>query len=749
MEITYFEEERVFQIQTPNTTYLCGIAGKDWLGHIYYGKRMEDHRAGYLMRTEEAPFTPEVNLREKASFLELFPMEYSTWGIGDFREDCLKVRTEQGYSACELHYVSHWIFDGKPELPGLPATFEGSVEKHMQPGADTSASPESCRENGKCQTLEILCRDEILKLDVILSYSVFDDTDAIARSVRIENHSQEALYLDRVYSVCLDMEDKEYEMLTLAGAWARERHMERRPLAHGRQGVASGRGESSHQEHPFLALLGKHTTQEAGEVYGMHFVYSGNFTAQAEKTQYDHVRMTMGINPEGFCWKLAPEETFQTPEVILVYSDCGLDGMTHEFHRLYRNHLIRSPWLHQKRPVLLNNWEATYFNFDAEKIFEIAREAKRLGIEMLVLDDGWFGERDTDDCSLGDWQVNEKKLPGGLTALADRITGLGMKFGLWFEPEMVSPKSRLYEAHPDWAIQIPGRPATQGRAQYVLDLSRQEIVDYVYEAVASVLRSAEISYVKWDMNRHLTDLSSYGLSGERQGELSHRYMLGVYQLQERLLQEFPKLLLENCSSGGARFDPGMLYYSPQIWCSDDTDAMERLAIQEGTALLYPLSCIGAHVSDCPNHVTGRVVPFETRGHVALAGTFGYELDVTRISEEEQNQIPGQVELYHKYNDLVREGDYYRIASAGDNHLYDCWQVTSQDRRRSLVTYIQVQARPNYHSRTIMLKGLDKDAVYELEGTGKRYSGELLMHAGLLVPEMKGDYVSVLYSLVQV
>lgn len=728
MGIRYLEKERVFQIQTRHTTYLCGLTEENYLGHMYYGRRMEDGDGRYLLRTKEAPYTPSLNLREKGAFLDVFPMEYSTWGVGDFRESCLKVRTERGYSGCELLYREHRIFEGKPKLSGLPATFG---------------------EDGECQTLEIVCEDALLSLEVVLSYSVFSDSDAIIRSVRVENHAQESIYLDRVLSACLDMDDEEFEMLTLCGAWARERRIERLPVGHGRQGVSSGRGESSHQEHPFLALLEKSATQTQGSVYGMHFVYSGNFTAQVEKTPFDRIRMTMGILPEGFTWKLAPGEAFQAPEVVLVYSDCGLDGMTHTFHDLYRKHLIRSPWLHQKRPVLINNWEATYFDFDTEKILSIAREAARLGIEMLVLDDGWFGRRNNDDCSLGDWVVNEEKLPGGLSYLSEKIEELGMKFGLWFEPEMVSPASKLYEAHPDWAIQLPGRKGTQMRAQYVLDLSRQEVVDYIYEAVASVLRSAKISYVKWDMNRQLTDLGSAALPADRQGELSHRYVLGVYQLQERLITEFPDLLLENCSGGGARFDPGMLYYSPQIWCSDDTDAVERLAIQEGSALIYPLSCMGAHVSVCPNHAIGRTTPFETRGHVALAGTFGYELDVTKLPQEERSQIPGQIALYHKYNDLVREGCYYRLASERENHVYDCWEVADESGTQCLVTYVQVRARANYHSRRIRLRGLLPHTVYELEGTRERYSGEMLMNAGFTFPEFPGDAISRLYHFVAV
>lgn len=726
MGIVYNEEKKVFGLHTKHTTYLCGLTEDGtYLGHLYYGKKMTDLSASYLLRTEEPPFTPEVNKREKASFMGCFPQEYPAAGLGDYRETALSVRTEDGYRGCELHYSHHEIEKGKPQLPGLPALF-GKEEE--------------------CETLHIHLKDELLQMEVILSYSVFEDVDAMTRSVKIVNHGTKPLYLEKVLSACLDMDDENFEMLTLMGAWARERKIERIPLGRGKHQAGSVRGESSHQEHPFLALVTPGTNQDMGEVYAMHFVYSGNFMAQAEVTEFESVRMVMGIHPEGFEWKLHAGETFQAPEAVLVYSDQGLGKMTAAFHDLYRNHLIRSSYLHKSRPILINNWEATYFDFDSDKLLDIAREAKKAGIEMLVMDDGWFGKRNSDNSSLGDWTVNEEKLKGGLKKLVDEVKALGLKFGIWFEPEMVSPDSELYRAHPDWAIQIPGREPLMSREQYVLDMSREEVADYAYECVASILRETGIDYVKWDMNRQFTDVASYGLSADRQGELFHRYVLGVYRIQERLVTEFPDLLLENCSSGGARFDPGMLYYSPQIWCSDDTDAIERLAIQEGTALIYPLSAIGAHVSDCPNHITGRITPFQTRGHIALAGTFGYELDITKISKEERDQIPEQTALYHRYNELIREGDYSRLASWSENHFYDCWQVTDKEKSEALVTYVQVYARPNYKSRKIRLKNLKPDAQYVLEETGKIYSGEMLMQAGLLIPPLKGDYWSKLYHL---
>lgn len=726
MKISYNEQNRVFKLDTEHTSYCIGIVDEEnFVGHIYYGRKLSDDNLGYLMRTTEPPFVPSENNRDRVSFLDTFPMEYTGSGLGDYREGTLAVRTTGGHNGVSLSYVSHRIYDGKEELAGLPATFGQETE---------------------CRTLELTCEDSILHLQVILSYSIFADNDAITRSVRIVNGANEPIYLTKVLSACIDMDNDEYEMITLHGSWARERAIQIRPVMKGKQGVSSVRGESSHQEHPFMAWKRKDATEETGDVYAMNFVYSGNFLAQIEESQFGSMRALMGIHPQDFCWKLEPGESFQAPEVVCVYSAEGIGGMTRTFHDLYRRHLIRGKYKSTKRPVLLNNWEATYFDFDTEKLLGIARQASALGIEMLVMDDGWFGRRNDDNSSLGDWYVNEDKLPGGLRYLVDEVNKLGMKFGIWLEPEMISPDSELYRAHPDWAIAIPGRTGSLTRNQYVLDLSRQEVRDHIYEMIASVLRSANIEYVKWDMNRQLSDMGSYGLPADRQGELYHRQVLALYEMQDRLTKEFPDLLLENCSGGGARFDAGMLYYSPQIWCSDDADAMERLSIQAGTAMVYPLSAMGAHVSDCPNHTVGRVTPFETRGYVALAGTFGYELDVTKIPEEDRNMIPEQVAMYHQYNDLVREGDYYRIAYYADNHSYDCYEVVAKDKSEALVTYVQVLGRPNYHSRRIRIPGLDPESFYVIanaqdwpEIKQTQYRGDTLHYAGINIPPLWGDF----------
>ena len=728
MSIVFDENLDLFCLETANTSYIIGLADhRTFVGHVYYGRRVRRQDLRYLLRTGEAPFVPSGNERECCSFYDTFPAEYSGNGVGDYRESSIAVRTQAGQHAVMPTYVSYEITDQKPQLPGLPSAFD---REHT------------------AQTLILRCRDEVLQLDVDLYYTVFEENDMITRSVRISNQSKEAVYLTKAYSACMDMDDDAYEMLTLHGSWARERQMDRRPLGYGKTSVGSIRGESSHQEHPFMAWMKSSTTQTAGEVYAMHFIYSGNFIAQLEKSQFDSIRAVMGIHPADFSWKLESEESFYTPEAVLTFSAEGLGKMTRNFHDFYRNHLIRSKYRNQKRPILINNWEATYFDFNTEKLLDIAKLASQYGIEMLVMDDGWFGHRNDDSSSLGDWYVNEEKLNGGLKHLVDEVNKLGLKFGIWFEPEMISPDSKLYEAHPDWAIQIPGREGSLCRNQYVLDLTRKEVRDYAYESVASILRSANIEYVKWDMNRQLSDIGSYGLPADRQGELYHRYVLAVYEMQERLVTEFPHLLLENCSGGGARFDPGMLYYSPQIWCSDDTDAVERLKIQESTAMIYPLSTMGAHVSDCPNHTVGRVTPFETRGHVALAGTFGYELDITKIPEEDRQMIPKQVAMYHKYNDLVRSGDYYRIASYQENHYFDCYEVVSKDKSEALVTFVQVINRPNYKSRRITLKGLDPQKNYCLEGEDTVYAGDTLMYAGILIQNPWGDFQSKLLHFVE-
>jgi len=727
MSIKFVPESASFHLTAKDTSYVISIVDDEkFVAHTYFGKKIPDENVNYLLRLGNYSL-PSKNNRERVNFYSTFPQEFSTSGLGDFREPCLMVRDKNGNSCCSLNYRAHKIYAGKPKLEGLPCTFGSESE---------------------CTTLELECEDSVLGLEITLLYTVFENLDVIARSVKVKNCSGDPIDLLRVLSACVDFDGAGYEMVTQHGAWARERHVQKRPVLYGKSTVDSSLGKSGHEQNPFMALMAPGAGDENGEVFGFNFVYSGNFFMQAELSPIDLTRVVMGINPYAFSWRLEPGESFTAPEVIIVYSDKGLDKMTSTFHDLYRNHLIRGEYKDKKRPILINNWEATYFNFNTEKLIDIAKEASKSGIEMLVMDDGWFGKRNDDNSSLGDWFVNEEKLKGGLKYLVDEVNKLGMKFGIWVEPEMISPDSELYRKHPDWCLKTPGREPSLARNQLVLDYSRQDVRDYIYETMCSLLSSANIEYVKWDMNRPLTNMGSACLPKERQGELYHRHVLGLYEILEKLTEKFPHVLLEHCSGGGARFDPGMLYYSPQIWCSDDTDAIERLEIQKGTALVYPVSTMGAHVSDVPNHVVGRSASFDTRGIVALSGTFGYELDVTRIPKEDREKIPGQVEMYHKYNNLVRTGDYYRLTPLFKKLPYECWGFVAKDKSEALVTYVCIMGVPDIHSRRIRLKGLDENAFYRNEETGEVFSGAVLMNAGINI-NVNHDFEAKLFHFVRV
>lgn len=717
--ITYLENERQFQLDTPHASYVLTVAEEGYLLHTYWGKRIAPQDLTDLLRLSDPPFVPAKNERERASFLDCAPFEYPCAGIGDYREPAIVL--EDGAFACDLRYVSHRIYNGKYAPRCLPHTWG----------------------NG-CETLEILMRDEPTGLEVKLHYTVFEGIDAVIRSVSLENCGSRDLMLRRVLSASVDLDDDRFEMITLYGSWARERQAERLPIRHGKQRIDSTRGESSHQYSPFFALVRPETTEESGEAYGFTLIYSGNFTAQAELSQFCQTRAQIGIEAGSFAHCLSTESEFDAPEAVLVYSSDGLGGMSRTFHRLFTDHLIRSKYRYAERPVLINNWEATYFDFDLGKLKTIADEASRLGIELFVLDDGWFGRRDSDNCSLGDWVPDQRKLPGGLKPLTDHITGKGMRFGLWFEPEMISPDSDLFRAHPDYAVGIEGRPRTQSRAQYVLNYARRDVRDAVWAQMKEILDTVPVSYIKWDMNRQLTEVPSPAFY--------HAYMLGVYQMLERLVTEYPDILLESCSGGGARFDPGMLYYSPQIWASDDTDAKERLRIQYGASLFMPPSAVGSHVSVCPNHATGRVTPFETRANVAMFGTFGYELNVAQLSDDEKAQIPEQIARWHSISHLIREGRLYRLGNpfaptgfaAQQNADYDAWIFVSADQSDAVFTYVQITAEANMKSRRIRLAGLLPDAVYAYELGGKAYqkTGAYLMQCGVMLPNLWGDMTSV-------
>lgn len=736
INIFYNEKDKAFKLRANNTDYMMKVCEEGYLAHVYYGNKVPDEDLTYLLRLDESPFTPATNDRDRASFMDTLPFEYPCFGLGDYRESAFKIMDANGMSTCDLRYVSHKMYEGKPKLEGLPATF--------------------ATEESGCSTLEITMYDKYADIEVVLIYTAFDKLDVITRSAVITNKSEKPFKITRALSACVDFDTDKMDMITLNGSWARERAVERCRLHHGKQLVDSCRGESSHQNNPFVALCDNNADEDKGEVFGFNFVYSGNFYAQAEVTQHKKTRFIMGINPLDFQWLLEKGESFTCPEVVMVHSDEGIGKMSRTFHDLYRNNLIRGEYKDKRRPILINNWEATYFNFDTDKLIDIAKEASKLGIEMLVMDDGWFGHRDSDNSSLGDWFVYEKKLKGGLKYLVDEVNKLGMKFGIWFEPEMISPDSELYKAHPDWAIQIKGRPLTLCREQYVLDYSRKEVRDHVYGMMKKILDSANIEYIKWDMNRQLTEVGSATLPAERQRELWHRYVLGVYDLMDRLTTDYPHILLENCSGGGARFDPGMLYYSPQIWCSDDTDAIERLKIQHGTSMCYPCSAMGAHVSDCPNHTVGRNTPFKTRGHVAMVGTFGYELDVTRIPQEDRDAIPAQIEEFNKFNKLVRTGDHYRIGNMFEDNTWDAWEFVAKDKSEALFEFVQVLARPNERSRRIKLKGLEPEAYYYEESEpDKKISGAALMNAGINIAKMwngdglYGDFCSKILHFIKV
>jgi len=731
--ITYRDKDKSFRLETADSTYCMTVTQKGYLAHCYYGPKIGNDDVSYLSRQTEYGFSDSPIFREKLSLLDFLPQEYPTDGVGDFRKSALAISNSSGNNAVELKYKDYEIIKGCPNLKGLPCVFDKS---------------------NKAESLIIRLSDKVLKLEVELYYTIFDDTNAIVRSAKIINRSEEPVYIKKAMSLAFDMDNDNYDTITLNGSWARERHIDRHQIHMGSQEACSVRGETSHQEQPFMAILESSASWNQGKVYGVNLIYSGNFSALIQRNQFDSLRVMTGINSENFCWKLNKGESFESPQAVLTFSSQGLNGMSQAFHKLYHKHLIRSPFKDKMRPILINNWEATYFNFDTQKLIDIAREASKDGIEMLVMDDGWFGHRSFDDSSLGDWFVNEEKLKGGLKELVDQVNSLGMKFGIWFEPEMISPASELFHAHPDWAIQIKGREPGLSRCQYVLDISRPEVKEHIMNSVKTILHSANIEYVKWDMNRQLCDIGSLDLPPDQTGEFFHRYVLALYSMQEELLQTFPNLLLENCSGGGARFDPGMFYYSPQIWCSDDTDAIERLAIQEGTALVYPLSTMGAHVSVCPNHACGRVTPFKTRGYVALSGSFGYELDITKLSAEERAMIPRQIALYKRFNPLIREGDYYKIASARENNEYDCWMSISQDKRKALLTFVQLYNHPNMKSRLLKIPALNPDFLYTVswpDEDEKKYpplklTGSTIMNAGIPIRRDWGDYQAQLIYL---
>jgi alpha-galactosidase len=726
MGIIYNEETKVFHLQAGDTSYVMQVYKDGYLAQLYWGKRIKKVNADELLIcVPRSSFSPNPNPNDARLSLDTLPQEYPAYGNTDFRTPAYVVQLENGSTITDLRYQSHKIIKGKPQIEGLPATYVESDDE--------------------AQTLEIVMVDSLIGLKAILSYTAFENHDAITRSVRFINEGNENLKLLRALSMSVDFIRTDFNLMHLSGAWAKERHIEISSLDTGNKSIESRRGASSHQNNPFIALLSKDTNEDKGEVYGFSLVYSGNFLAQAEIDQYQTTRVSIGINPFDFTWLLQPGEAFQTPEAVMVYSCEGIGKMSRTYHKLYRTRLCRGEFRDKTRPVLVNNWEATYFNFNAEKIEDIAREGKELGIELFVLDDGWFGKRDKDNCSLGDWFVDKRKLPNGLEDLAQRVNKLGLQFGLWFEPEMISPDSELYRAHPDWCLHVPNRPRSEGRNQLILDLSRDDVCNYIIEAISNILRTVPISYVKWDMNRNMTEIGSACLPAERQRETAHRYMLGLYRVLEKITGDFPKVLFESCSGGGGRFDPGMLYYMPQTWTSDDTDAVERLKIQYGTSIVYPASSMGAHVSAVPNHQVGRNTSLKMRGNVAMSGNFGYELDLTKFTEKEKEEVKAQVAEYKEVRELIQFGDMYRLLSPFEGNE-TAWMYVSEDKTEAFAAFFRVLAVPNGPVRRLTLKGLDPNKEYFIDGKEDTYGGDELMYAGLTIPYMHGDFQSVVWRL---
>ena len=728
-------ESRVFTLQTKNTTYQMKADDKGVFLHTYYGEKTDNSDKSYLIRCADRGFSGnpyEVGTFDRSYSLDMLPQEYSCFGTGDYRISALRVRQADGSRAAELRYAGCETRKGKYAIPGLPAAY----------GAQEEAD-----------TLEVILKDEACGIEVRLLYGVFEKKDVITRAVRITNRSERPVVLEKAASLCLDWQQGEFDWLTFYGRHAMERNVQRTGIAHGVQSVGSVRGASSHHYNPFAVLCEKGTDETKGLCYGFSFMYSGEFLIEAEKDQADQTRFVCGIHPDDFDWTLNPGESFDTPEVLMSCSAEGFGGMSRNLHDLIRENVCRGEWKHKRRPILINNWEGTYFDFTGDKLVSIAEEAAKLGVELFVMDDGWFGKRDSDNSGLGDWYPNEEKLGCTLKELGERIEALGMKFGIWFEPECISEDSDLYRAHPDWAVQIPGRKPNLSRNQLILDFSREDVQEYIIERLSAVLDSAPISYVKWDFNRSICDKFSANLSAGRQGEMAHRFVLGLYRVLEELLERYPHLLLEGCSGGGGRFDTGMLYYSPQIWCSDDTDAIERLQIQYGTSFAYPVNTMGAHVSAVPNHQTGRVTPIATRACVAMAGTFGYELDVNKMTDEEKEAVKRQIQIFKEQYDLISYGDYYRLT---DVQKSSCavWVTAAKDGSEALVSAVwqHVQATPAFLN--VKVRGLCEDGMYRVMRTALKkkdagaqekedqvISGSSLMHGGIPIPAADGEYAA--------
>ena len=719
MAIIYNPNSKIFTLHTAHSTYQMKVDALGYLLHLYYGAR-SNGSMDYLLTYADRGFSgnPYAAGADRTYSLDALPQEYPSLGTGDYRNIALNIKSDNGAEGVNLLYKSYEIRKGKYALKGLPAVWAKEEE---------------------AETLEIVLADEAAKIEVYLLYGVLADADIITRSVVIKNTGASKVTIEKASAACLDFVSGDFDVLRFYGKHAMERKLERTTLGHGTIRFGSRRGTSSHQYNPAVILAEHNATENAGECYGMLMVYSGNFSCEAEKDQFEQTRLLMGLNEELFSYPLAPGEIFTVPEVILSYSANGLSELSQQYHNCIRNHVCRSKYVHESRPVLINSWEAAYFDFNGDTIVDLAKEAASLGIDMVVMDDGWFGKRNDDNSSLGDWQVNEQKLGGSLAQLIDRVHEQGVKFGIWIEPEMVNEDSELYRAHPDWAIQISGRKPIRSRNQLLLDFSRKEVRDSVFDQICAVLDQGQIDYVKWDMNRSMADVYA--------GNLTYDYVLGVYDFLERLTNRYPDMLLEGCSGGGGRFDAGMLYYSPQIWCSDNTDAINRTRIQYGTSFFYPVSAVGAHVSAVPNHQTGRVTSLHTRGVTAMAGTFGYELNPALLSEDEKLQIREQIQTYKKYESLINEGTYWRLSNPFEDEVA-AWMSVAKEQDRALVSAVRLMSEANAATVYIRLRGLKPDAVYLEEYSGKQYFGAALMAVGIPLPVSAYEYEAYQFSFVE-
>jgi len=728
MGIIYCEKDRTFTLQTKNTTYQMQVDRYGFLLHLYYGKKT-DGCMDYLLTYYDRGFSgnPYDAGEDRTYSMDTLPQEFPCYGNGDFRSTAFAVENADGSMSCDLRYKSHKIFDGKYNLEGLPAVYASEQE---------------------AQTLEILMEDPVTGVKVVLLYGVLPAQDIITRSVCVKNESSGKIYLNKIESASLDFLYGDYELLTFYGRHAMERNVQRVPVVHGTQKIGSVRGTSSHQYNPMMILAEKETTEDKGNCYAMSFVYSGCFQGEVLKDQLNQTRMMLGLQEEAFRYPLETGEMFQAPEVILSYSSEGMNRLSQNLHHCIRQHICRGKYKEEIRPILINSWEAAYFDFTGDTIYELAKAAKEVNIDMLVMDDGWFGKRDDDNSGLGDWFVNEKKLGGTLGNLIKRINDLGVKFGIWIEPEMVSEDSDLYRKHPDWALTVPGRNPVRSRNQLVLDFSRKEVVDEIYDQICKVLDQGNIEYVKWDMNRSLMDV--YSSVTRDQGRVLHDYVLGLYDFLERLVQRYPNLLIEGCSGGGGRFDAGMMYYTPQIWCSDNTDAIDRLRIQYGTSFGYPVSVVGSHVSAVPNHQTGRKTPLHTRGVVAMSGTFGYELNLMKLSEEEKQEIREQIAEYKSYAPIIQNGLYYRLSNPTTEEIC-AWEFVHTDEKEQskvLLNIVMQVIHGNMTVNYVKLQGLEETAVYREEKSGKRYTGAALMYGGMPLPIEPGEYQAYQYCFVK-